>query len=70
VALKHAGLTWRTSSFSASAGSIKVASLPDGGVAVRNSRDLDGPVLEFTRAEWYAFLDGCKKGEFDGFLTG
>ena len=24
-----------------------------------------GPVLEFSRAEWSAFIDGVKNGEFD-----
>ena len=34
-------------------------------VLVRDSKDPDGPVLSFTRAEWSAFLAGCKAGEFD-----
>lgn len=37
---------------------------PDG-VHVRDSKDRDGPVLRFTRAEWAAFLAGAKAGEFD-----
>jgi hypothetical protein len=36
------------------------------GIAIRNSRDPYGPVLRFTVSEWQAFLDGAKKGEFDG----
>ncbi|MER7226426.1 DUF397 domain-containing protein [Streptomyces rubradiris] len=34
-------------------------------VAVRNSRDPEGPALIFTRSELAAFVDGSKKGEFD-----
>jgi hypothetical protein len=34
-------------------------------VAVRDSKHPNGPVLTYTAAEWYAFLDGAKKGEFD-----
>ncbi len=45
--------------------SVQVASLPDGGVGVRDSKDPDGPVLAFTPAEWQAFLAGVKAGEFD-----
>lgn len=37
----------------------------DGGVAVRDSKDPDGPVLRFTAAEWTAFVGGAKDGEFD-----
>lgn len=34
-------------------------------ILVRNSRDKDGPVLAYTRAEWDAFIKGAKAGEFD-----
>jgi hypothetical protein len=37
-------------------------------VAMRDSKDPGGPVLVYTRAEWLAFLDGAKKGEFDGLI--
>jgi hypothetical protein len=36
-----------------------------GMVHVRDSKDRDGPVLDFTPAEWAAFLDGARRGEFD-----
>jgi uncharacterized protein DUF397 len=48
---------------------VEVAGLPSGGVAVRNSRDIGGPVLEFTPGEWRAFLGGVRNGEFDRFLS-
>jgi hypothetical protein len=34
-------------------------------IEVRDSKDQGGPVLRFTRAEFAAWLDGAKKGEFD-----
>jgi hypothetical protein len=34
-------------------------------ILVRDSKDPDGPFLNYTRDEWLAFLDGAKKGEFD-----
>ncbi|MFC7015327.1 DUF397 domain-containing protein [Streptomyces viridiviolaceus] len=37
----------------------------DGGIAMRNSRDPDGPALVYTSAELAAFLAGAKDGEFD-----
>jgi hypothetical protein len=37
----------------------------DGAIQVRDSKDPTGPVLGFTVAEWCAFIDGAKGGEFD-----
>ncbi len=34
-------------------------------VEVRDSKNPAGATLSFTPAEWDAFLDGAKKGEFD-----
>lgn len=34
-------------------------------VSIRDSKDPDGPTLSFTPAEWEAFADGIKDGEFD-----
>ncbi len=62
---KNIDLDWRKASASANGSCVEVAPLPDGGVAVRDSKDRSGPVLGFTRQEWAAFLDGMGKGEFD-----
>jgi hypothetical protein len=58
---------WQKASASSGQGNCaEVAGLPlGGGVAVRDSKDPGGPVLVFTPAEWAAFLDGAKAGEFD-----
>ena len=57
---------WRKSSRSGPTGSncVEVAFLPDGQVAVRNSRQPAGPALVFTAAEWAAFVGGAGDGEF------
>ncbi|MFB9465199.1 DUF397 domain-containing protein [Streptomyces cinereospinus] len=44
---------------------VEVAALGDGGIAMRNSRDPDGPALVYTAAEMAAFLAGARDGEFD-----
>ena len=59
-------VTWRKSRQSNPSGNcVEVAALPDGGVALRNSRYPSGPALVYTRAEISAFLAGVKGGEFD-----
>ncbi|MFJ9963174.1 DUF397 domain-containing protein [Streptomyces avermitilis] len=47
---------------------VEVAALGGGGIAVRNSRDPEGPALVYTSAEVAAFLAGAKDGEFDHLL--
>ena len=60
-------LVWRKARASDSNGScLEVAQHPAGGRYVRDSKDRGtGPVLHFTAAEWTAFLDGARNGEFD-----
>lgn len=41
---------------------------PGGRVAVRNSRDPQGPALIYTRAEIHALIEGAKDGDFDHLL--
>ncbi len=57
---------WRKSSYSGNGGGncVEVASLA-GGIAIRDSKDPDGPKLIFTPAEWEAFTAGVRNGEFD-----
>ncbi len=66
----HSQVRWIKSSFSYANGDcVEVASLPDGHIGVRDSKDTAGHVLAFTRAEWHAFLAGARDGEFDQFAA-
>ncbi|MFC0862873.1 DUF397 domain-containing protein [Sphaerimonospora cavernae] len=58
---------WRKSSRSSDNGGqcVEVAANLPGVVAVRDSKDPDGPKLLFTPAEWRAFIGGVKTGQFD-----
>ncbi|MGH8966231.1 MAG: DUF397 domain-containing protein [Actinomycetes bacterium] len=63
-----AEVTWRKSSFSNGNGGncVEVADLPDGGRAVRDTKDQGrGPILLFTAGEWAAFTAGVRDGQFD-----
>ena len=63
-------LEWRKSSFSEEGDKddscIEVAMLPDGGVAIRDSKDRSLRPHVYTAAEWDAFVKGVHNGEFDG----
>lgn len=64
------GVRWRKSIRSNSTGNcVELAELPDGGIAVRNSRYPDGPALIYTREEFRALMLGVKDGEFDNLLV-
>ena len=58
-------VTWRKSSYSGSNGGdcVEVAALPDDRLAVRDSKDPDGPNLTFSPAEWRTFITSVKTGE-------
>jgi hypothetical protein len=64
------GVTWQKSGRSNPSGNcVECAALPEGGVAVRNSRDPGGPALIYTPAEIEAFILGVRDGDFDNLLT-
>jgi hypothetical protein len=53
---------WVKSSRSFSNGNcVEVAELPGGSVGVRHSKDPAGPVLQFTRGAWNAFLGATRR---------
>jgi hypothetical protein len=63
-----AGVQWVKSGRSNQSGNcVEVAALPDGSVAMRNSRHPEGPALVYTRAEMTAFVEGARDGDFDAF---
>ena len=61
---------WHKSNRSNPSGNcVELAVLPDGaGVALRNSRDPDGPALIYTVAEIEAFVRGAADGDFDHLI--
>lgn len=50
-------MKWVKSSYSANTGNcVEVARNVPGTIAVRDSKDADGPALQFAPAEWREFL--------------
>lgn len=63
-------VAWRKSRHSNPSGNcVEVAALPDGRIAVRDSRDPDGPRLTYTRGEVGAFVRGAKAGAYDSSIS-
>jgi hypothetical protein len=59
---------WIKASASNADGSCVEQRAHDGMIEVRDTKDRGGPVLRFTRAEFAAWLDGARGGEFDHLL--
>ena len=62
---------WRKSGRSSPSGNcVELSELADSpAIAVRNSRDPQGPALVYTRAEIAAFVQGAKDGDFDDLIA-
>lgn len=58
---------WRKSSISGGSGGncVEVATNLPGVIAVRDSKDPDGPALTLTPAQWRSFAAGVQLGDFD-----
>jgi hypothetical protein len=66
--VERTSLTWLKAEASTHNGQcVEIASAP-GKIAMRDSKDPDGPILVYTPGEFKAFLDGARNGEFDGLL--
>ncbi|MFF4988784.1 DUF397 domain-containing protein [Streptosporangium saharense] len=61
------GAEFHKSSLSSADGGdcVEVALLPEGGHAVRDSKDPSGPALAFTSAQWRSFIGRVHTGAFD-----
>ena len=62
---EHPVDAWRTSGFCAAANCIQIARLHTGDIGFRDSKQADSPILPFSSAEFSAFVQGIKAGEFD-----
>jgi predicted secreted Zn-dependent protease len=59
-------VVWRKSSLSGANGNCVEVALTPRQVLVRDSEDPSGPLLTFTFAQWECFIEGVRRGEFNG----
>jgi Domain of unknown function (DUF397) len=62
------GLAWLKAQSSTANGQCVEIAAAAGNIAIRDSKDPDGPVLVYSASEFRAFLDGARNGEFDTLL--
>jgi len=56
---------WRTSSYTNNGGAcVEVADNQPGIVAIRDSKDRQGPILAFNPDDWRTFVRGIKVGQY------
>jgi hypothetical protein len=56
-------LVWRRSSYCSGGTCVEVALLGSR-ILIRDGKT-EGPILSFQQAEWTAFLEGARRGEFN-----
>jgi hypothetical protein len=61
-------LAWLKAQASTANGQCVEIAAASGMVAIRDSKDPDGPILVYTSGEFRAFLDGARNGEFDNLV--
>jgi hypothetical protein len=59
------GAAWRKSTYSSSNANCVEVAVTDPAIAIRDTKDRQGPVLVFSPREWRAFTASVRNGEFD-----
>ena len=65
ISLELHDLGWRTARRSAGNGACVEVAATSRYVLVRDSKDQDGPVIQYPGSAWQAFLGTARKGRFD-----
>ncbi|GAA4563252.1 DUF397 domain-containing protein [Planotetraspora kaengkrachanensis] len=59
------GPDWTTASRCGSSNCVEVAAFAQGTISMRDNKQKNSPVLEFSREEWRAFIAAVKTGDFE-----
>lgn len=62
------GLAWLKAQCSTGTGQCVEIASTAGKIAIRDSKDPDGPILVYTSSEFSAFLEGARNGEFNSLV--
>jgi hypothetical protein len=60
-------LSWRVARNCNGGNCIRVAPSADM-IVIGDSKNPDGPLLSYSRAEWAAFVEGVRQGDFDDLM--
>jgi hypothetical protein len=60
-------ISWRVARLCNSGHCVRIAATGDA-ILIADSKDPDGPALSYSRAEFQAFANGIKRGDFDDLL--
>jgi hypothetical protein len=60
-------LSWRVARKCNGGNCIRVAPSADM-IVIGDSKNPDGPLLSYSRAEWAAFVEGIRQGDFDDLM--
>ena len=61
-------LAWRVARDCDAGNCVRVAPRADM-IVIGDTKNPDGPVLSYSRAEWVAFVDGIRAGDFDDLVS-
>ena len=62
---EYSGLIWRKPRRSVGNGACVEVAPGAGSVAIRDSKDPEGPALVCSASRWQALLDGVRNGKYD-----
>ncbi len=65
---ERASLAWLKAHSSTANGHCVEVAPAVGNIAIRDSKDPNGPILVYTPSEFRAFLEGARNGEFDDLV--
>jgi hypothetical protein len=65
IGMELRDLSWRTARRSAGNGACVEVAAVNRHVLVRDSKDQDGPIVQYPCGTWQAFLADAKKGQLD-----